>query len=1043
MPVQSPDELEGPSGNGDSACSPVQSSRAARALRRQNQETQRAFQENFILPAEGDVNFDCIFCEHSFTNHQGLQKHIVANHTPIPIEPMVLCIEAEFRSPQDRCSPSTESSPVENDKNGEDDVRCVMCGIIYYESASLRLHRKTHYPYFPHCCGYCQRRFREAWFLKNHKKSHNQSGKKKKKKNKTVAPVPQIEEPVTINDVVQEQSIKRDITSYSQCCKCGLYFTTKEEWQVHSKVHLKDSKQEDIATTSSSCTDRNGEVKSSKEAFLSLLNLKPTDSKPPAPTCNSIAELDPVNTHLSWTLSTKGKLYAGPKLHKKTLFVSPSPGTDPSLDKKDIKILRFQKMIELKSVNSDAGEGGSNCTDLAIVKKEVPETPSSLSESTPPAEEQKSTTCNDCDKTFKTYHQLILHSRVHTKHRSDSESSTSCDGSRTTESPEVLADPEADGFIKMESASEPESSGDSTLPDNNEDGQEVIRTKNLPTARQCGYCRKSFRSNYYLNIHLRTHTGEKPYKCEFCDYAAAQKTSLRYHLERHHKFKPGESNARVKSISRSLQLLKKTTESLPAATQPPSAAIPVQENQPSQVTTNEIKEDPLMAKPPKRMSALRNKLVNANRIKQEPMDPVKIDGGKRLPKEPKPAIPIQPQQKEEEISLACTETLEDDPCPMEVQPCINQNYSNLKYSYSSSEDEQAPMDLSLIPVNLKAKLKSGPPPTILPCCFCPYKTLYPESLAIHQKLSHKHNYLLKNGVRNRHPAQVLKMRRTGCPPCLQGVDVSPAQLAGGRPNVTPNTRTKPAGEKPKKVPVQPNKVVNSTRLEQENDPRPGQQNGVQPGSQRCMQPDLQGITHLLERMQQPDQRRHQWNSPAQKSGPMVPVEHFYPAVQTWTGEHQVVRSGSSPLESTESFPKRAKLNLANSTSATYFNLDTAKRMQSGQAGAFAQEISPSKSLNHSLTPNASHPYIDPRWGAMKPYDHQNTGGVYRIPNNAPFNAPLNNSPLNAPLSVAPPNISSVNQASTSAAEAKNTPLHQRAAKRTLGPNENSNERKST
>lgn len=31
--------------------------------------------------------------------------------------------------------------------------------------------------------------------------------------------------------------------------------------------------------------------------------------------------------------------------------------------------------------------------------------------------------------------------------------------------------------------------------------------------------------------------GEKPYKCEFCEYAAAQKTSLRYHLERHHKDK--------------------------------------------------------------------------------------------------------------------------------------------------------------------------------------------------------------------------------------------------------------------------------------------------------------------------------------------------------------------------------------------------------------------------------------------------------------------------------------------------------------------------
>lgn len=33
-------------------------------------------------------------------------------------------------------------------------------------------------------------------------------------------------------------------------------------------------------------------------------------------------------------------------------------------------------------------------------------------------------------------------------------------------------------------------------------------------------------------------TGEKPYKCEHCDYAAAQKTSLKYHLDRRHKGKP-------------------------------------------------------------------------------------------------------------------------------------------------------------------------------------------------------------------------------------------------------------------------------------------------------------------------------------------------------------------------------------------------------------------------------------------------------------------------------------------------------------------------
>lgn len=61
----------------------------------------------------------------------------------------------------------------------------------------------------------------------------------------------------------------------------------------------------------------------------------------------------------------------------------------------------------------------------------------------------------------------------------------------------------------------------------------VNKPKREKRTDTCEYCGKVFKNCSNLTVHRRSHTGEKPYKCELCNYACAQSSKLTRHMKTH------------------------------------------------------------------------------------------------------------------------------------------------------------------------------------------------------------------------------------------------------------------------------------------------------------------------------------------------------------------------------------------------------------------------------------------------------------------------------------------------------------------------------
>lgn len=384
----------------------------------------RASQEKNIIQLEGYMPLDCMFCSQTFSLAEDLNKHVVMQHRPTLCEPAVLRVEAEYLSPLDKSQVRTEPPKDKNCKENEE-FSCEVCGQTFRVAFDVEIHMKKHKDSFTYGCNMCGRRFKEPWFLKNHMRTHSGKSGTKNKLHQG------LEGPITINEVVQAHSAGRVSSPYKICMVCGFLFPNKESLLEHSKVHTKETASGSSSTQSE---PRQEGSPSLRGELLQFLNLRPrshaeTGKKP----ARCVPQLDPFTTYQAWQLATKGKVAVAQEEVKES-------GQEGSTDNDD-SCSEKEELGEIWNGSKSEGSGKSKTNKSSYTglsqDKEKPrhasgEVPSVDVDPKLPGSKEKPTHCSECGKAFRTYHQLVLHSRVHKKdRRADAESPTmAVDGRR-------------------------------------------------------------------------------------------------------------------------------------------------------------------------------------------------------------------------------------------------------------------------------------------------------------------------------------------------------------------------------------------------------------------------------------------------------------------------------------------------------------------------------------------------------------------------------------------------------------------------------------